>query len=101
MEAELKTCTYDTARLRIIGLGEKKFVPVYYIFATDFRLFDSSQLSPTAIKESFAQLIAGWMETIPQLAQGSDGWPKPETLHVCLAWDFFPGLYSGIIIILI
>ncbi|KAJ7920627.1 hypothetical protein B0H13DRAFT_1867356 [Mycena leptocephala] len=74
MEAELKTCTYDTARLRIIGLGEKNF-----------------QLSPTAIKESFAQLIAGWMETIPQLAQGSDGWPKPQTLHL----DFAAG---GIVI---
>ncbi|KAJ7920623.1 hypothetical protein B0H13DRAFT_2421069 [Mycena leptocephala] len=74
MEAELKTCTYDTARLRIIGLGEKNF-----------------QLSPTAIEESFAQLIAGWMETIPQLAQGSDRWPKPQTLHL----DFAAG---GIVI---
>ncbi|KAJ7099788.1 hypothetical protein C8R44DRAFT_859458 [Mycena epipterygia] len=74
MEAELKTCTYDTARLRIIGLGEKNI-----------------ELSPTAVKEAFGQLVAGWMETIPQLAQGSEGWPKPQTLHL----DFLGG---GIVI---
>ncbi|KAJ7088132.1 hypothetical protein C8R44DRAFT_892927 [Mycena epipterygia] len=65
MEAELKTCTYDTARLRIIGLGKRDFV-----------------FSPAAIKECFTQLIAGWMETIPKLSEGNEGWPKPQTLHL-------------------
>jgi hypothetical protein len=28
MEAEMEKCVYDTARLRIIGLGEKEYVAV-------------------------------------------------------------------------
>ncbi|KAJ6575672.1 glucosyltransferase [Mycena vulgaris] len=36
---------------------------------------------------AFSQLIGGWMETLPQLAQGSEGWLKPQALHM----DIFGG----------
>ncbi|KAJ6575624.1 hypothetical protein DFH09DRAFT_1150729 [Mycena vulgaris] len=39
------------------------------------------------LKEAFSQLIGGWMEILPQLAQGSEGWPKPQALHM----DFIGG----------
>ncbi|KAJ7088118.1 hypothetical protein C8R44DRAFT_991172 [Mycena epipterygia] len=69
MEAELKTCTYDTARIRIIGVGKKDFV-----------------FSTAAIKECIIQLIEGWMEVIiPQLSQASEAWPKPQALHLDFA----------------
>ncbi|KAJ6569765.1 hypothetical protein DFH09DRAFT_1154726 [Mycena vulgaris] len=70
MDAELQTCTYDATRLRIIGLGYK-----------DIRF------GPTMFKDSFSQLFGGWIETLPQLAQGSEGWPKPQALHM----DFIGG----------
>ncbi|KAJ6575668.1 hypothetical protein DFH09DRAFT_1150832 [Mycena vulgaris] len=44
-------------------------------------------LFPAWGHSAFSQLIGGWMETIPQLAQGSEGWPKPQALHM----DFFGG----------
>ncbi|KAJ7450898.1 hypothetical protein FB451DRAFT_1410211 [Mycena latifolia] len=72
MEAELKTLTYDAARLRIIGLGDKDM---------------SMQFSPAMIKEAFGQLMSGWMQTLPLLAQGSEEWPKPHAIHI----DFFSG----------
>jgi hypothetical protein len=34
------------------------------------------------IKEAFGELVAGWMETISQLAHGSEGWPRPQAIHV-------------------
>ncbi|KAJ6480046.1 hypothetical protein DFH09DRAFT_1214751, partial [Mycena vulgaris] len=73
MEAELQTCSYDPTRLRIIGVGDKDI-----------------QFGPTILKEAFSQLIGGWMETIPQLAQGSEGWPKPQ-LRLSTCMDFFGG----------
>ncbi|KAJ7174036.1 hypothetical protein C8R43DRAFT_634845 [Mycena crocata] len=72
MEAELETCTYDRKRLRIIGVGEKN-IP----------------LGPTRMKEAFGQLVQGWMENIPRLAQGTEGWPKPQAVH----FDFTTGAY--------
>ncbi|KAJ7024035.1 hypothetical protein C8F04DRAFT_1132549, partial [Mycena alexandri] len=57
-------------RLRILPFGQKDL-----------------PFGPTAYKEAFEQVLAGWMETIPQLAQGADEWPKPHTIHV----DFFAG----------
>ncbi|KAJ6569791.1 hypothetical protein DFH09DRAFT_1033577 [Mycena vulgaris] len=39
------------------------------------------------LKEAFAQLAVGWMEALPGIAEGSDAWPKPRTLHL----DFFAG----------
>lgn len=34
------------------------------------------------IKEALGQLCGGWMEIIPQLAHGNEGWPKPQAIHV-------------------
>ncbi|KAJ7146992.1 hypothetical protein C8R44DRAFT_973525 [Mycena epipterygia] len=65
MEAELQTWAYDISRLRIIGIGEK-----------DMRI------GPDMIKVAFAQLIEGWLQTAAQLAQGSEGWPKPHAIHM-------------------
>ncbi|KAF8208975.1 hypothetical protein K438DRAFT_1960692 [Mycena galopus ATCC 62051] len=71
MEAELQKCVYDSARLRILGVGEKDAV-----------------ITPAAIKLAFGQLMGGWMETISKLAEGpSEAWPKPRTLHM----DFICG----------
>ncbi|KAJ7688178.1 hypothetical protein B0H17DRAFT_1203182 [Mycena rosella] len=62
MEAEMQTCDYDAARLRIIGVGEKEAAPT--------------------IKDAFGQLIGGWLGTVAQLTHGSEGWPKPHTIHL-------------------
>ncbi|KAJ7688152.1 hypothetical protein B0H17DRAFT_1203159 [Mycena rosella] len=62
MEAELQTCLYDAARLRIIGVGEKEPAPTN--------------------KQAFEQLFGGWLGTVAQLAQGSEGWPKPHAIHM-------------------
>ncbi|KAJ7450900.1 hypothetical protein FB451DRAFT_1566513 [Mycena latifolia] len=70
MEAEIKTLACDTARLRIIGLGDKDL-----------------PLGPRMIKEGFGQVLSGWIETVPKLGQGSEGWPKPHAIHM----DFFAG----------
>ncbi|KAJ7780422.1 hypothetical protein B0H14DRAFT_2538394 [Mycena olivaceomarginata] len=66
MEAELATCSYDKTRLRIIGVGDK----------------DIPRVGPNGLEESFHQLADGWMDTIPRLCQGTDGWPKPQTIHL-------------------
>ncbi|KAJ7810980.1 hypothetical protein B0H14DRAFT_3756020 [Mycena olivaceomarginata] len=66
MEAELATCSYDKTRLRIIGVGDK----------------DIPRVGPNGLEESFHQLANGWMDTIPRLCQGTDGWPKPQTIHL-------------------
>ncbi|KAJ7751888.1 hypothetical protein DFH07DRAFT_921892 [Mycena maculata] len=70
MQAELLTCVYDAKRLRIIGVGEKDL-----------------PFGPTMVKQAFGQLIAGWMEKLPKLSEGSEGWPKPQAVHM----DFFGG----------
>ncbi|KAJ7436043.1 hypothetical protein FB451DRAFT_1308094 [Mycena latifolia] len=72
MEAELKPCKYDHGRLRIIGVGEKDIA-----------------FGPDMVKLAVGQLLGGWMELLPQLAQGSDGWPPPHALHL----DFVAGGY--------
>ncbi|KAJ7880194.1 hypothetical protein B0H13DRAFT_2345734 [Mycena leptocephala] len=65
MEASLAGCSYDKARLRLIGVGAKDL-----------------EFGPTMIKEALGQLCGGWMETIPRLAHGSEGWPKPQAIHL-------------------
>ncbi|KAJ7309493.1 hypothetical protein DFH08DRAFT_974740 [Mycena albidolilacea] len=66
MEAELATCSYDKTRLRIIGMGNK----------------DIPRVGPNGLEENFHQLADGWMNTIPRPCQGTDGWPKPQTIHL-------------------
>ncbi|KAJ7447922.1 hypothetical protein B0H11DRAFT_2082030 [Mycena galericulata] len=34
------------------------------------------------VKLAFGQLIGGWLETLPKLIEGSDGWPKAHALHL-------------------
>ncbi|KAJ7648514.1 hypothetical protein B0H17DRAFT_1148018 [Mycena rosella] len=70
MEAELQTCKHDRSRLRIIGVGDKH-IP----------------FKPDVIKQAIGQLIGGWIEALPQLVEGSEGWPEPHTLHM----DFIIG----------
>ncbi|KAJ7464585.1 hypothetical protein FB451DRAFT_1490106 [Mycena latifolia] len=65
MEAELKTCEYDSARLRIIGVGGE-----------DIRFSQARN-----------QLYDGWKEVIHKLAEGSEDCPTPKSLHM----DFFGG----------
>ncbi|KAJ7683434.1 hypothetical protein B0H17DRAFT_1137753 [Mycena rosella] len=60
MEDALKTCKYDSMRLRIIGVGGQSFIQ----FA-----------------EALEQLVDGWKTVIIQLCDGSDKWPKPHALH--------------------
>ncbi|KAJ7146988.1 hypothetical protein C8R44DRAFT_864685 [Mycena epipterygia] len=71
MEVELQTWAYDTSRLRIIAVGE-----------TDLNL-----MGPEGMKAAFGQLIKGWLQNAAQLAQGSEGWPKPHSIHI----DHFAG----------
>ncbi|KAJ6571464.1 hypothetical protein B0H19DRAFT_1130031 [Mycena capillaripes] len=70
MEAELKTCVYDTARLRIIAVGDKDIAP-----------------GPDMFKQALGQLFGAWMEAVSEFSQGTDGWPKPHSIHM----DFFSG----------
>ncbi|KAJ7915914.1 hypothetical protein B0H13DRAFT_2452303 [Mycena leptocephala] len=72
MEAALAGCSYDKARLRLIGVGAKDL-----------------EFGPTMIKEALGQLCGGWMETIPRLAHGSEGWPKPQAIHFDFACGGF------------
>ncbi|KAF7343213.1 hypothetical protein MVEN_01752600 [Mycena venus] len=64
MEKELAGCSYDKARLRIVGVGEKELV-----------------FGPTLFQVALEQLCAGWLETLAQLVQGSEAWPKPGVIH--------------------
>ncbi|KAJ7053078.1 hypothetical protein C8F01DRAFT_1261253 [Mycena amicta] len=70
MEKELATCEYDAARLRILGVGDKNI-----------------EFGPTALVVMFQELFGGWFEALPGLAQGSPGWPKPQSIH----FDFTSG----------
>ncbi|KAJ7049080.1 hypothetical protein C8F01DRAFT_1266119 [Mycena amicta] len=70
MEKELATCEYDAARLRILGVGDKNI-----------------ELGLTAVGVMLQELYAGWFEYLPTLAQGSPGWPKPQSIHL----DIFGG----------
>ncbi|KAF7343212.1 hypothetical protein MVEN_01752500 [Mycena venus] len=69
-EKELAGCAYDKARLRIVGVGEKGLV---------FKL--------SLFRVALEQLCAGWLETLAQLVQGSEAWPKPGAIH----FDFLCG----------
>jgi hypothetical protein len=42
----------------------------------------SINFGPYTHKQAFEQLLPGWMEVLPQIVQGSEGWPKPRTIHV-------------------
>ncbi|KAJ7099797.1 hypothetical protein C8R44DRAFT_888484 [Mycena epipterygia] len=70
MEAELQTWTYDSVRLRIVGVGDKVIA-----FGADW------------IKVASAQLTEGWLATLSKLVQGSEGWPTPHAIHL----DFLGG----------
>ncbi|KAJ7049078.1 hypothetical protein C8F01DRAFT_1266117 [Mycena amicta] len=65
MEKDLATCEYDAARLRILGVGDKNI-----------------EFGPTALGAMLQELCAGWFEYLPKLAQGSPGWPKPQSTHL-------------------
>ncbi|KAF7316044.1 hypothetical protein MIND_00122100 [Mycena indigotica] len=67
MEKELAGCTYDSSRLRIIGVG----MPPDSGVAFDLDAYEAI----------FRELVMGWMQIIPELAQGSAEWPKPRTIH--------------------
>ncbi|KAJ7435689.1 hypothetical protein FB451DRAFT_1379294 [Mycena latifolia] len=41
-----------------------------------------ASLSDRTVKHAVGQLLAGWMETLPQLVQGRGGWPAPHALHM-------------------
>ncbi|KAJ7480732.1 hypothetical protein FB451DRAFT_1394803 [Mycena latifolia] len=72
MEAELQTCTYDTQRLRIIGVGEKDI-----------------SFGPTALQKALAQMCDGWTPIITKLSQEGEGWPKPRAIHLDFACGGF------------
>lgn len=61
MEAQLKTCEYDTNRLRLIGVGMKE--------------------SPWV--DVVKELIDCWKSTVlHELVVGSEEWPKPRSIHL-------------------
>ncbi|KAJ7206379.1 hypothetical protein GGX14DRAFT_643524 [Mycena pura] len=68
MEKELLTCTYDKKRLRILGVGDKDVV-----------------FGPNMLLTLFEQLTDGWFEALPPLAQGNEGWPRPQAIHFAFA----------------
>ncbi|CAK5282656.1 unnamed protein product [Mycena citricolor] len=70
MLEELKTCSYDTSRLQIAGVGEKEI-----------------QFTPMIVGTMISQLTAGWLEILADAVAEKGNWPKPKTLHM----DFFGG----------
>ncbi|CAK5266491.1 unnamed protein product [Mycena citricolor] len=70
MLEELKTCSYDTSRLQIAGVGEKEI-----------------QFTPMIVGTMISQLTAGWLEILADAVAEKGDWPKPKTLHM----DFFGG----------
>ncbi|KAJ7628755.1 hypothetical protein FB45DRAFT_1004251 [Roridomyces roridus] len=50
-------------------------------------LMSSLPFSPEQVQVVFGETVAGWLETIAKLAVGSEGWPKPRTVHL----DFMGG----------
>ncbi|CAK5272613.1 unnamed protein product [Mycena citricolor] len=71
MMKELSTCSYDTSRLKIEGVGES----------------DLPSTSAT-LGKCFAQLSEKWLEVLAKAVIPGNAWPKPQTLHM----DFFGGL---------
>ncbi|KAJ7759873.1 hypothetical protein B0H14DRAFT_2634294 [Mycena olivaceomarginata] len=45
------------------------------------RAIDVVPFGPTVLNIALAQLSEGWLSLIPQLDQGSEGWPKPHAIH--------------------
>ncbi|CAK5272303.1 unnamed protein product [Mycena citricolor] len=72
MMKELESCSYDTHRLRIVGVGANEF---------------SIKFSPAVAEKMIEQLTAGWLEVLARAVAGGSPWPKPRTLHI----DFFGG----------
>ncbi|KAJ7615306.1 hypothetical protein FB45DRAFT_841793 [Roridomyces roridus] len=72
MEEELRRYAYDSSRLRLIGVGSKQITP-----------------GPKFLGEALKEIADGWMGFLPELAEGSDEWPTPRTIHM----DFFGGGY--------
>ncbi|CAK5272616.1 unnamed protein product [Mycena citricolor] len=70
MLKELETCSYDTSRLQIEGVGDKAI-----------------KFSPVVVGNMLHQLTAGWLELLAKAVSGESTWPKPKTLHM----DFFGG----------
>ncbi|CAK5268159.1 unnamed protein product [Mycena citricolor] len=70
MKKELNSCSYDTSRLKIEGVGDNNI-----------------QFSPTIVEKMVEQLTAGWIEHLTKAVTGGTTWPKPRTLHM----DFIGG----------
>ncbi|KAJ6545246.1 hypothetical protein B0H19DRAFT_1075590 [Mycena capillaripes] len=70
---------------------QKKASAVLSVLIAEFNRVSvcSVEFGPTMLKEAFEQLIGGWMENIPQLAQGSEAWPKPQAIHLDFACGGF------------
>ncbi|CAK5267059.1 unnamed protein product [Mycena citricolor] len=70
MIEELSSCSYDTSRLKIEGVGDNE---IHY--------------SPLIVETMLKQLTAGWIKVLAKAATEETAWPKPRTLHM----DFFGG----------
>ncbi|KAJ7806641.1 hypothetical protein B0H14DRAFT_3767620 [Mycena olivaceomarginata] len=46
------------------------------------RAIDVVPFGPTVLNIALAQLSEGWLSLIPQLDQGSEGWPNPHAIHI-------------------
>ncbi|KAJ7839247.1 hypothetical protein B0H14DRAFT_2787613 [Mycena olivaceomarginata] len=62
--AELAGRSHDKTRLRVVGVGDTRL-----------------DLGPATLKVATEQLVSGWIENIARMAQGSEGWPKPRSIH--------------------
>ncbi|KAJ7141551.1 hypothetical protein C8R46DRAFT_1200689 [Mycena filopes] len=88
METELVGYSHDNARLCIVGTGEKECLDPSMLNLLDSRLIAASlPLRPNTLNDAIEQLVAGWLELLPKMAQGMETWPKPRVIHL----DFFPG----------
>ncbi|CAK5270148.1 unnamed protein product [Mycena citricolor] len=65
MFKELDSCSYDTSRLKIEGVGDKD-------------LAVSLETIPLTMRE----LTAGWLSILAKSVIGGTAWPKPNTLHM-------------------
>ncbi|KAL8283295.1 hypothetical protein RQP46_005705 [Phenoliferia psychrophenolica] len=70
MEAELATCSFDTSRLKIVGVGDP---------AIDF--------SVKAVELAFEQVVTGFISLLPSFFAPEGTWPVPKTFHL----DFLIG----------
>ncbi|CAK5272306.1 unnamed protein product [Mycena citricolor] len=65
MVKEFASCSYDTSRLKIQGVGDKDL-----------------QSTPANIQESLKQLTAGWLQLLAKAVGEGTNWPRPSTLHM-------------------